>query len=79
MEEYAPRILNGMSPAQARAALLQQIEKMRDELAEMQALCVEISPHLAWIINKKLINIERGIEGAETGVRLYFNQGEPHG
>lgn len=79
MEEYAPRILNGMSPAQARAALMQQVQRMKDELAEMQGLCVEISPHLAWVINEKLIKVERGIQGTETGIRLYFEQGESYG
>jgi hypothetical protein len=79
MEEYAPRILNGMTSQQARAALMEQVSRMREELAEMQGLCVEISPHLAWVINKKLRNIERGIDGAETGVRLYFEQGESYG
>jgi hypothetical protein len=76
MEEYAPRILNGMTPAEARAALMKQVHKLRYELGEMQALSVEISPHMAWVINKKLITIERGIDGVETGVRLYFEEGE---
>lgn len=79
MEEYAPRILNGMTPTQARATLMQQLNVMRGELAEMQELCVEISPHLAWVINKKMIATEKAINGVETGVRLYFEQGESYG
>jgi hypothetical protein len=76
MEEYAPRILNGMTPQAARLKLLQQVESMKEELATMQRLCAETSPHLAWVINKKMILIERGINGVETGVRLYFEEGE---
>jgi hypothetical protein len=79
MEEYAPRILNGMTPAQARARLMQQIQIMKDDLAEMQELCVEISPHVAWVVNNKLRLVEKGINGTEAGIRLYFEQGEVYG
>lgn len=78
MDTYEPRILNGMTSEQARQHLLEQLTALRDELVALHEKTVAVSPHLAWIINKKLVAIQRGIDGAEVGIRGYFSDGVTH-
>lgn len=79
MEQFKPHVNDQYTVDEGKREVLAQLQELEDQLQKLHDLSWEISPHLTWALNKKLIQMERTLYGLREGVRMYFNEGVLNG
>lgn len=76
---FAPKVNSSFTNEQAERALLMQVDALLNELARLDEKLKDVSPQLWWIVNKKLVVLERNADDVKKGIHFYFHDGEMYG